>query len=249
MKTLLVDDEPIARRVLREGLEAISEIEIVGEADNGAAALEKITEHRPDLVFLDLQMPTIGGLDVVRNLKSGKNMPVIIFVTAYDRYALQAFEAGAIDYLLKPIRHERLIEALERAKRVTGIEAVERVAHLQEISDPVAGPRVKRIVGRLGEEYFVLSVDEVYAFQAEGNLVRIITAKQQYLAAYTLKVLQERFKNTSFHRIHRNAMVNVDHVRKMSELSSRRWLITLNNEQTFIASRRQAQSIRQLLQW
>ena len=111
LKTLIVDDEPVARKVLREELESIPDIEVIGEADNGATALEKIARQRPDLVLLDLQMPAPGGLEVVRNLKRGPHMPAIVMVTAYDQYALQAFEAGAIDYLLKPVSQERLTEA------------------------------------------------------------------------------------------------------------------------------------------
>jgi two-component system, LytTR family, response regulator len=249
LKTLIVDDEPVARKILREELESIEDVEIVGEADNGTEALDKIAACRPDLVLLDLQMPGMGGLDVVRRLKHGPRMPVIVIVTAYDKYALEAFDAGAIDYLLKPVGQERLAEAVERAKRVTGREAAEKVAQLQEIGEPAEGARTRRIVGRVGEEYFLLSADEIYAFQAEGDLVWIVTAKRRYLATQTLKVLQERMKSTSFRRIHRNALVNVDHVRKMSALSSQRWLITLSNDQEFIASKRQARSVRQLLNW
>jgi two-component system LytT family response regulator len=249
LKTLIVDDEPVARKILREELESIEDVEVVGEADNGTEALDKIAACHPDLVLLDLQMPGMGGLEVVRKLKNGPSMPVIVIVTAYDKYALQAFDAGAIDYLLKPVGQDRLAEAVERAKRVTGREAAEKVAQLQEIAEPFGAARTRRIVGRVGEEYFLLSADEIYAFQAEGDLVWIITAKRKYLATQTLKVLQERLKSTSFRRIHRNALVNVDHVRKMSALSSQRWLITLSNDQEFIASKRQARSVRQLLNW
>jgi two-component system, LytTR family, response regulator len=249
LKTLIVDDEPIARKVLSEELESIEDLEIVGEADDGAAALEQIATHQPDLVLLDLQMPAMSGLEVVRRLKNGAHMPVIIIVTAYDKYALEAFEAGAIDYLLKPVGQERLSEAIERAKRVTGREAVERIARLQEIGETPSFPRTRRIVGKLGEEYFLLNADEIYAFQAEGDLVWILTAKRKYLATQTLKALEQRLANTSFRRIHRNALVNVDHVRKMSALSSQRWLLTLSNDQEFIASKRQAKSVRELLNW
>jgi len=249
LKTLIVDDEPIARKVLREELESIGDIEIVGEADDGATALQKIVTHQPDLVFLDLQMPAMGGLDVVRCLKQGARVPVIVIVTAYDQYALEAFEAGAIDYLLKPVGQKRLSEAVERARRVTTREAFERLAQLQEIADPHARQGARRIVGKVGEEYFLLSADEIYAFQADGDLVWIFTAKRKYLATQTLKVLEQRLANSSFRRIHRNALVNVDHVRKMSALSSQRWLITLSNEQEFVASKRQARSVRQLLNW
>lgn len=249
LKTLIVDDEPIARKILREGLEILSDVEIVDEAENGAAALDKIATHQPDLVLLDLQMPVMGGLDVVWNLRHGVHMPVIVIVTAYDKYAIQAFEAGAIDYLLKPVGEERLAEAVERAKRVTGREAAEKVALLQEIVDQSRTARTRKLVGKIGEEFFLLSTEEIYAFQADGDLVWIVTSKRKYIATQTLKVLEQRLRNTSFRRIHRNALVNVDHVRKMSALSSQRWLITLSNDQEFIASKRQVRSVRELLNW
>ena len=247
LRTLIVDDEPIARKVLREELGSFDDVEVIGEADNGALALEKISADHPDLVLLDLQMPVMGGLEVVRNLKRGTHMPVIVIVTAYDKYALQAFDAGAIDYLLKPVGGERLADAVERARRLTEREAAERVAQLQEISGQPGIPQPRRIVGKIGEEYFLLSVEEIYAFQADGDIVWIVTAKKKYVATQTLKMLDQRLRNTSFRRIHRSALVNVDHVRKMSALSSQRWLITLSNDQEFIASKRQAGSIRQLL--
>lgn len=249
LKTIIVDDEPVARKVLRQELELLDEVEIVSEADSGAAALEDIAQLKPDLVFLDLQMPTMSGFEVVRRLNHESRVPVIVIVTAYDQYAIKAFEAGAVDYLLKPVGQERLAAAVERARRLTGREAAERVAQLQEIAEPAGGQPAKKVVGRVGEEYFLLSGDEVYAFQAEGDLVWIITAKRKYLATQTLKVLEERLRNSSFRRIHRNALVNIDHVRKMSTMSSQRWLITLGNNLEFIVSKRQAHSVRQLLNW
>ncbi|MGP0074836.1 MAG: LytR/AlgR family response regulator transcription factor [Bryobacteraceae bacterium] len=254
LKTLIVDDEPIARKVLREGLELIADVEVIGEAADGVAALETIGSQQPDLVLLDLQMPAMGGLDVVRQLELGKHgmqrkhVPVIVIVTAYDQHALAAFEAGAVDYLLKPVGQERLSKAVERARRVTHRQAMERIAQLQEIAEP-AGSAARRIVGKVGQEYFLLSADEIYAFQADGDLVWMVTAKRKYLATQTLKELEERLKSGSFRRIHRNALINVNHVRKMSALSSQRWLITMNNDQEFVASKRQARTVRELLTW
>ena len=247
LTTLIVDDEPIARRVLREELELIQDIEVVGEADNGSMALEKIARHQPDLVLLDLQMPVMGGFEVIRKLQSGTHLPVIVIVTAYDNFALQAFEAGAIDYLLKPVGQARLAEAVERARRLTGKEIVERLAQLQEVADLGGESRVKRIIGRIDEEFFLLRADEIFSFQADGSIVWIVTSHGKYQATQTLRVLEERLKSTAFRRIHRNALVNVDRVRKMSALSSQRWLITLTNDQEFVASKRQARSVRQLL--
>ena len=253
LKTLIVDDEPIARKVLREELELLDDVEVVGEADNGENALAQIARHHPDLVLLDMQMPEMDGFGVVRRLKQGRHMPAIVIVTAYDKFAIRAFELGAIDYLLKPVGSARLAEALERARLLTGRRAFEQVAKLQEMAQPAASSgnekRVNRIVGRIGEEYFLLSTDEIYAFQAEGNLIWIVTANRKYLAEQTLKSLEGRLADSSFRRIHRNALVNVDHVRKMSALSSQRWLITLRNDLEIVASKRQALRVRQLLNW
>jgi two-component system LytT family response regulator len=249
LKTLIVDDEPVARKVLREELELMKDVEIVGESDNGEHALAQIVEHQPDLVLLDMQMPGMGGFDVVGRLKQGRHMPAIVIVTAYDQFAIRAFEAGAIDYLMKPVSSARLAEAVQRARLLTGRRAFERVAKLQEIAEPANQRHTRRIVGRIGEEYFLLNTDEIYAFQAEGNVVWIVTANRKYLAAQTLKGLEERLANSSFRRIHRNALVNVDHIHKMSALSSQRWLITLRNDLEMVASKRQALSVRQLLNW
>ena len=254
LRTLIVDDEPIARSILREELETLEDVSVVGEAENGVTALERIAEDRPDLVLLDLQMPVMGGLDVARSLKQGTPLPVIVIVTAWDRFAIQAFEAGAVDYLLKPVSRERLLEAVERARRTSASQAAEKVARIQEVAElPGAGAQgtrhVRKIVGRSGTEYVLLNTDEVYAFQAEGDLVWVLTVKNKFLATQTLKAIEERLSDTSFRRIHRNALVNIDHVRRMSSISSQRWLVTLNNRMEFVVSKRQARSIRHLLNW
>jgi DNA-binding LytR/AlgR family response regulator len=251
LRTLIVDDEPIARQVLREELEQLDEVDIAGEAADGTAALAAIRELSPDLIFLDLQMPGLSGFDVIRKLPSKGRMPMVVIVTAFDQHAIQAFEAGAIDYLLKPIGQERLAQAVERAIRLQSRPAAmaERLAGIQEIPESPQAKPARRIVARSGDEYLLLNAEEVFAFQAEGDLVWIITAKKRYLATQSLKVIQLKLQNTSFRRIHRKALVNIDHVRKMSTLSSQRWLVTLSNSQEFIVSKRQARSVRQLLSW
>lgn len=259
LNVLIVDDEPIARKIMREELDAIGGIKIVGEAGDGLGALELIARHAPDLVLLDLQMPGMGGLEVVRQLQHGEHMPAVVIVTAFDRFAIQALDAGAIDYLLKPVAQDRLAAAVERARRMRGKLAFDNLAALQELPDtphsagsPAATPTVppaRRIVGRDADEYFLLRADEILAFQAEGDLVWIITAKRKFLATQTLKDLQTRLESCNFRRIHRSALVNIDHVRKMSVLSSQRWLVTLSNGQEFIASKRLGQAARELAHW
>lgn len=250
LRTLIVDDEPVARRILREELELIEGVEIAGEASNGSQALEQIQALEPDLVLLDLQMPGMGGFELVRELQGG-HLPVIVIVTAYDKYAIEAFEAGALDYLLKPVSQTRLRRTVERAMQLrhSPRQVAETVVQLQAIAEEQPSARPRKVVGRAGEEYFLLSADEVLAFQSEGDLVWIVTAKRRYLATQTLKSIQEKLEQCGFQRIHRNALVNVHHVRKMSALSSQRWLLTLNNNQEFIVSKRQASSMRQLLSW
>jgi len=250
MKTLIVDDEPIARRVLREELELLPGIAIVGEAADGRDALRQIGKLEPDLVFLDLQMPVMGGFEVVRGLE-GRSLPVVVIVTAFDQHAIQAFEAGAIDYLLKPIRQERLRKSVERARKLRSRpQAVaESIAKIATAPDDPHGSRGRRIVGKNGSEFFLLDPNDVLAFQAEGELVWIITAKQRFLAAQSLRTMESRLEKSQFQRVHRNAVVNVNHVRKMSPLTSQRWLLTLTNQQQLIVSKRQAHNIRTILQW
>ncbi len=252
IRALIVDDEPVARKVLREELELLDAVEIVGEADNGEEALAKISSIKPDVVFLDIQMPIMGGFELLDHLNSG-HLPAIIMVTAYDQYAIQAFEAGAVDYLLKPVSQQRLLQAIERAKRISRspLEAAENLVQLQDLS-PAARqtPRkVRKIVGKLDEEYFLLSPDEVLAFQAEGDTTWIITSKQRYVATQNLRAIEERLQNSGFRRIHRNALVNLEQIRKMSMITSQRWLVTLNNGQEFIVSKRQARNVRDVLSW
>jgi DNA-binding LytR/AlgR family response regulator len=251
IKSLIVDDEPIARQVLREELDQIPDVEIVGEAEHGEDALRKIAALEPDVVFLDLQMPGMGGFEVIRRLEGGK-LPIVVIVTAYDQHAIQAFEAGAMDYLLKPVTEARLGKALDRVRRLYGkrLEIAESLAQLAATpAEPQAAARTRKIVGRKGEEYFLLDIEEVLAFQADGELVWIVTRQQRFLATQSLRSLEERLKEKSFRRVHRNAIVNINHVRKMSAMSSQRWLLTLNNGQEFMVSNRQARGVRDMLRW
>lgn len=250
LRALIVDDEPIARRVLREELEEIDSIDVIGEAENGLVALQQIHSAKPDIVFLDVAMPSMSGFELLDHLNVG-HLPAIIMVTAYDEHAIQAFEAGAADYLLKPVSRARLVQSLERARRLlqAPLKAAENVARLQEISAPSNTARIRKIVGRLGDEYFLLSPQEVLAFVAEGDVVWIITSKQRYAATQNLKTIAERLQSTCFRRVHRSAIVNVEQIRKMSVLTSQRWLLTLNNGQEFIVSKRRAKNVRDVLNW
>jgi len=220
--------------VLREHVEAIPSLEIAGEASTGKETLQRILDLEPDVVLLDQQMPELDGLAVVRSLR-GAQTPLIIFVTAYERHALEAFEVGAVDYLLKPVRRERLEKAIEKARR-------------QLKSAPaIEGP--KKIIGRRGTDLYLLDPAEIVAFQADGELVHIITTGQRYLSDHSLKALEERLERPRFRRVHRGTLINTDHLRKISPLSSRRWLLKMSNGFEAVVSKRLASAIREQARW
>jgi len=251
MRTLIVDDEPVARQILHDELSLMSDIDLIGEADDGKEALRKIVDLQPDLVFLDLQMPQIDGFEVVRRL-SGTHLPVIVIVTAFHEHAIEAFEAGAIDYLLKPVRGERLRKSVERAKGLLGkpreiARTLAKIASVKDTPDSVSAGSHK-IVGRIGRDYFLLDLDEILALQAEGELVWIVTAERRFLASQTLRSVESSLTASCFQRVHRNAIVNTNHVRQMTAITSHRWVLTLTNQQEFVVSKRQAHNIRRLLQ-
>lgn len=235
MKILIADDEPIARQILREHVESIPSLEVAAEAATGAEALTRILETDPDVVLLDLQMPELDGLAVVRNLR-GDRKPAIIFVTAFENHALEAFDVGAVDYLLKPVRRERLEKAILKAGR--------------QLKGSAAKPApLKKIVGRRGEDLYLLDPSEIVAFQAEGELVHIIATAQRYLADRSLKAIEEKLEQPRFRRIHRRTIINTDHIRRISPLSSKRWLLIMSNGFEAVVSKRLASSIREQARW
>jgi DNA-binding LytR/AlgR family response regulator len=248
MRVLIADDEPIAREILREHVEAIPSLQIAGEASTGRETLERIIDLKPDIVLLDLQMPEMDGLTVVRSLR-GERRPLIIFVTAFEKHALEAFDVDAVDYLLKPIRRERLERAIAKAERQ--LKAGARAESLQKRAQPDEPPR--KIVGRRGSNVYLLDPAEIVAFQAEGELVHIITTgiatSPRYLSDHSLRVLETKLANPVFRRIHRGTIINTDHIRRISPLSSKRWLLKMSNGLEAVVSKRLASSIRGQTKW
>ena len=158
---------------------------------------------------------------------------MIIFVTAYEQHALRAFGVGAVDYLLKPVRLERLVQAVEKARR--------QAPRHKEVS--------RKIVGHRGSDMYLLDPDQVIAFRAEGELVRIITAGDVYLAEHPLKEIEQRLDPKRFRRIHRSTIINTDHIRRISPLSSQRWMLKLSNGMEAVVSKRMASAIREPAEW
>lgn len=247
MRVLIVDDEPIARQVLGELLEEMPGVHVAGEAGNGQEAVGQIARLQPDVAFLDLQMPGMDGFGVARALR-GNRLPLLIYVTAFESHALEAFDAGAVDYLLKPVRKERLAAALDKAR--AQLKGLAPAAPQPAAPQPAAaGAPPRRIVGRLGEEMVLLDPADILAFRAEGEKVHVLTAGHKYEAEQTLRALEERLPSPPFKRIHRSTIINTDHIRKISPLSSKRWLLKLSNGMEAIVSKRMATQVREATGW
>jgi DNA-binding LytR/AlgR family response regulator len=231
---LIADDEPIARSILAELLGEIPGVEIAGEASSGDQALRLVAERRPDVVLLDLEMPGLDGFSVAQSLRGG--YPAIIFVTAYSHRAVDAFELGAADYLLKPVSQERLEAALRRVRPAAA-------------AAPKAQASLRRIAGRRGHSIHVLELSDVISFQASSEVVHILTAEGKFLAERTIKSLAEALPNPPFRRIHRATIINTDHIRKISPLSSKRWLLQMTAGIEVVVSKRMAGTIRDPFKW
>jgi two-component system LytT family response regulator len=198
-------------------LEDDSEVELVAECANGREAVEAIKSLTPDVLFLDIQMPELGGFEVLESLEAGAT-PYIIFVTAYDQYAVRAFEVHALDYLLKPFDRERFDAAWQRVKsQVTEDLSRERdrdiLALLEELK---SGPRhLERLVIKTGGRVFFLNVQDIYCIEAEGNYVRVYDNQKAYLLRETISSLEEQLDPRQFRRIHRSAIVKIDRIKEM----------------------------------
>ena len=186
-------------------------------------------------------MPELGGLAVAKNLR-GKRMPLIIFVTAFEQHALEAFDAGAVDYLLKPVRHERLAAAIQKARPMLTSSSMPVEAKAQKAT-------VRRIVGRVGSDMHLLNPADVIAFQADGETVVILTSAGRFYAEHSLKALEQRIDPETFRRVHRKTIINTDHIRKISPLSSKRWLLKMSNGLEVVVSKRLAGLIRDETRW
>ena len=230
IRTLIVDDEPLARERLRVLLSAEPDVELVGECADGDEAVAAIRASAPDLVFLDVQMPGTGGLDVIREV-GPERMPFVVFATAYDEYAIRAFEVNALDYLLKPFDGDRMRTALDRAREriaADGVRldpAVLRLLH--GLRSPAAYP--ERLVVRTGTRYAVVRVADVDWMAAEDNYVRLHVGRESHLMRGTLTSLERTLDPRRFVRVHRSAMVNVDRVRSIESWGLGEYLLVLQD--------------------
>jgi two-component system LytT family response regulator len=224
IKTLIVDDEPLARQNIRLLLEKDPAIEIVGECGSGAEAVKATKEKAPDLMFLDIQMPEVSGFGVLEKL-SGVDLPVVVFVTAYDQYALKAFEVHAIDYLLKPFNDERFDKALKHAK--TQVKGLENNRFSQKLFSLLkdhesSGEKktarekfLKRVMVKSAGRVIFLNIDDVEWISAEDYYVKLHTGKKGYLLRETMNDLEAQLDPDNFVRIHRSTIVSIDRIKEL----------------------------------
>jgi two-component system, LytTR family, response regulator len=210
LRVLIVDDEPMARRRLRRLLSSESDVRVVGEAADGATALAAIARAKPDITFLDVQMPELDGFEVLQSIDA-RELPAIIFVTAYDRYALRAFEVHAIDYLLKPFTRDRFRLALTRARERLTRRRGERVAALLEHLT-ASRHYPTRVAVRTGNRFVVVEFANVDWVEAADNYVSLHVADREYLLRETLASLERQLDPDRFARVHRSALVQIDRI-------------------------------------
>jgi two-component system LytT family response regulator len=243
IRALLVEDEPLALQSLHELLAEVDWIEVVGEARDGRTAVRLIQKLEPDLLFLDVQMPELNGIEVLEEIT---HRPAVVFTTAYDEHAVTAFELGATDYLVKPFGRKRFEDTLTRVREHLADErwtesAVERAARaLRE------GP-VDRIFARKGRKIVPVPVDSVVRIEAGRSYVTLKTAQEDFLLGVTLVDLEARLDPRRFLRVHRSHIVNLDHLVALEPYDDRRLLVRLDDDSSVIASRAGSRVLRSLV--
>jgi len=244
--TLIVDDEALARRRLRRMLEKLPEINLIGDAANGKQAVEIIDSQKPDLVFLDVQMPGLSGFDVLRKITF---TPVIIFVTAFDEFALQAFEENTIDYLLKPVTEARLRKAVDKLR---ALKSAQTLTSPVDLSALITGlqkslPKfLERISSRVGERILVFEVKNISHFYAEDKYTFLSTRGNNHIVNFTLQELEKLLDPEIFFRIHRSTIVNLSQIAELQPEGGGKYCVRLkgDNQTTLIASYGNAQTLK-----
>jgi two-component system, LytTR family, response regulator LytT len=254
LRTVVVDDEGLAREELCFLLGQIPGIEVVAQAGDGPEALEVISEQQPDLVMLDVQMPGLTGFEVARRLLHGGTEAHLVFVTAYDRHAIEAFEVNAVDYLLKPVEAERLATAVDRVRRRLSAErgnasppaAVERV--LQLLGDRQNRP--EQLAVKVGDRFLLLQTDEVVHASVEDDVITVVTNSLSGTSNYrTLDELQARLDPGVFWRVHRSHLVNINKIREIVPWFSRNYILKMKDAKgsEIPVSRSQTKRLREYL--
>jgi two-component system LytT family response regulator len=250
IRTLIVDDEPLGRKRIHKLLMAQSDFEVVGESRDGREALNAIRNLAPQLVFLDVQMPEMNGFEVLGHLDPA-TAPIIVFVTAHDDFAVKAFQAQALDYLLKPFDDERFTQALKRARSyLAGHDAAlikQRLASLMDSIQPQS-KYLSRVAVKAGKRIVFLKIESIDWIEAVGNYVKFHTGAEAHLLRGRLSELEKKLNPDQFFRVHRSTLVNLDRVREFQPLFKGEGIVLLKDGQRLAASRTCSQRLQQTLQ-
>jgi two-component system LytT family response regulator len=244
IRAIMVDDEELARKRLRKLLKSFeTEIELVDDARTGQEAIQKIESLGPDLIFLDIQMPGMDGFEVIRRLRS---KPFVIFVTAYDEYALKAFEEHSVDYLLKPVGPKRLEGTMEKLRRVFNTPKRPFDENLKGLLAQIARRPLKRIQVKTGDKFFFVNIGDIVYFEAKDKYCFLHTGDQEFIIDETLGELEEKLNSSDFVRIHRSAIVNMNFIREMVRWFGGKIKVRLNDKAgtELVASRANASRLR-----
>lgn len=243
IKTLIIDDESLARQLLQAYLKDFEALELIGECKNGFEGVKEINEQKPDLVFLDIQMPKITGMEMLDLLE---HKPLVIFTTAYDEYAIKAFELHAVDYLLKPFAQERLQEAVNRAmERITKEEAKPSYTTLQK--DLPSGESLERIVVRTGRSITIIPKEEIYFIEAQDDYVKIHSKQGKHLKQWTMKYLETHLDPREFVRVHRSSILRVPCIDKLEPYDKETYIAILQNKEEVKVSASGYKKLREVL--
>lgn len=234
IRVILIDDEPLARSLLKNFLNEIQDVEIVGAYENGFEGLKGITELKPDLIFLDIQMPKLNGFEMLELLDE---IPHTIFITAYDKYAVKAFERNAVDYLLKPYSKERLITAFEKAKELIGNQEKANNVKVAIDAHRVQIEIIDRIAVKTGSKIKIIYIEDVEYLESQDDYVMIYTGDGKYLKQKTMKFFENHLPKQSFVRIHRSYMVRIDFVEQIELYEKEGYIIKLKNGKTIPVSK------------
>lgn len=242
MKAIIIDDERLARAELRKLLQDFPEIEIVDEASNADEGIQKIENHNPDLVFLDIQMPGKTGFDMLSELD---HAPQVIFTTAYDEYALKAFEVNALDYLLKPVEPRRLADAVEKLKKNNGGSITERMIHPHEANSILT--ESDQVFVKDGERCWFVKLSDVRLFESVGNYAKVFFGNNKPLILKSLNALEERLDEKVFFRANRKHIVNLRMIDKIEPYFNGGLLLELKGGEKIEVSRRQTVKFKEMM--
>ncbi|MEP5613903.1 MAG: LytTR family DNA-binding domain-containing protein [Cyclobacteriaceae bacterium] len=233
MKIIIVDDEPQAREIISHLLKAIDDVEVVAECDNGLDAIKAISELQPDLVFLDIQMPELNGFEVAEQINL-EQAPYIIFVTAFDEYAIKAFEINAVDYILKPYDDDRFYQALERARDLLSTKSTadqQEIAHLLQVYNNSKTAVLRNLTVRSGSKIVFIEDRSIEWIEAADQYCNIHSSKGDYLVRESMRYYEEKLDPNLFFRAHRSSIINLSAIKELQPFKKGRYVVVLQSGQ------------------